>query len=122
MKYTVQKLDRRFTYCDWFKYYIGFSSAMSNYQGPLEFTRAQLWCFQTFGWSAEIRQYDKILKWVDQRNYAPRGITSLAPEKIERPEECNVHWSWTNGYDDLRIYLATDKELAFFQLANQQEK
>jgi hypothetical protein len=37
------------------------------------------------------------------------------------PDVCNTHWSWTNGYNDLRIYVASDKELTFFQLAHPQD-
>jgi len=32
------------------------------------------------------------------------------------PSHCNPHWSWTNGYDDLRIYVRGAAELNFFQL------
>jgi hypothetical protein len=34
------------------------------------------------------------------------------------PAHCNPHWSWTYGYDELWIYVASQKELAFFQLAH----
>jgi hypothetical protein len=40
----------------------------------------------------------------------------------ETPTHCNPHWSWTNGYDDLRIYVATDAEMAFFTLKYAQDK
>ena len=43
MKYTVQKLDGRFSYHRYFKYYIGFSHRMSDGHGPLSFTRAHNW-------------------------------------------------------------------------------
>jgi hypothetical protein len=32
------------------------------------------------------------------------------------PAYCNPHWSWTNGYDDLRIYVSSSTELVFFKL------
>jgi hypothetical protein len=38
---------------------------------------------------------------------------------LARPSaHCNPHWSWSNSYQDLRIYVATEKELTFFQLAH----
>lgn len=119
MKYTVQKLDGRFSYNRYFKYYIGFSHRMSNGQGPLSFTRAQKWFVDTHGWSAEIRQWSEILSWYSKAipMMAVRGGW-MRPNTEELPPECNLNWSWTNGMDDLRIYIAGDKELAFFQLAH----
>ena len=120
MKYTVTRLDGRFSYREWFEYYIGFPSSMSNRQGPVRYNDALKWFFQTYGWSAEIRQYGRIMQWtfgtyvntlLNQKTQAT-GILS------ERSEHCNPHWSWTDHYPDLRVYLASDKELAFFQLAH----
>lgn len=119
MRYTVQKLDRRFSYKHFFSYYIGFSNRMSSGQGPLEFTRVQQWFSETYGWSAEIRLYQNIYEWASVSSTVPMmrvsgGWTRPAPKHL--PDVCNAHWSWTNGYDDLRIYVASDKELAMFQL------
>lgn len=110
MKYEIQRLDGRFTYRDMFEYCIKFGGRMSHGQGPLAFTQVQKWFFETYGWSAEIRQYNEIIKWVTTSN---RWLKS---SPLELPTECNRHWSWTNGYDDLRIYVKSDKELNFFQL------
>lgn len=46
------------------------------------------------------------------------GFVRQLPTNL--PAECNQTWSWTNGQrgEDLRIYFATEKELAFFQLAH----
>ena len=126
MKYTIQRLDGRFTYRDWFQYYIGFSQNMSNNQGPLNFDHCLQWFIQTYGWSAEIRQYADMHRWVGMNqsmtqqmirkfgNNHPLSI-SAAPDL---PTSCNPYWSWTNGYNDLRIYVKSDQELSFFQLAN----
>lgn len=121
MKYTVQRLDGRFSYRKWFDYYIGFSGRMSSHHGPLEFTRAQKWFFDTYGWSAEIRIWSDIHKWTTQTNTVQRTIRPYIPATgilPQLPPECNPHWSWTNGYDDLRIYVAGEKELSFFLLAH----
>lgn len=110
MKYEIQRLDGRFTYRDLFQYTIKWPNRMSNRQGPINFTRVQKWFSDTYGWSAEVRQYADIRSWVETNNRFMKG------QAVEMPEECSKHWSWTNGYEDLRIYVATDRELNFFQL------
>ena len=110
MRYEIQRLDGRFTYRDLFQYTIKFHNKMSHGQGPLAFTRVQKWFTETYGWSAEIRQYSQIVTWIHTNNRVLKGTPT------EIPAECSPHWSWTNGYDDLRIYVQGDKELNFFQL------
>jgi hypothetical protein len=119
MKYEIAKLDGRFTYRDLFEYYIKFSNSMTRGHGPLHFNSVLEWFRDTYGWSAEIRQYNNMMSWttasrnvVNQFSYTRQSSVILC----ELPDCCNSHWSWTNGYDDLRIYVATDKELNFFQL------
>lgn len=121
MKYTITRLDGRFSYRDWFQYYIGFAGRMSNHQGPKHFNDVLKWFFDTYGWSAEIRQYDQINKWT-MASRQISGFTFNPPASgiiTEPSPHCNPHWSWTNHYPDLRIYVATDQELAFFQLSHQ---
>lgn len=120
MKYQVHKLDGRFSYRRWFQYYIGFSNIMAIDRGPLHFNIALEWFTTTYGWSAEIRQYDKIKKWVstshliNQKPFANRFRSSEVLDTV--PAACNPNWSWTNGLEDLRIYVASERELAFFRL------
>lgn len=116
MKYNVQRLDKRFTYNHWFKHLIAFPGRMSNTSGPLNFTRVQKWFTETYGWSAEIRQYADIHNYYNTTTRLGMHISGIVSQMNEIPKECNPHWSWTNGYSDLRIYVATDQELAFFQL------
>ena len=118
MKYTIQRLDGRFSYRKWFDYYIGFSGRMSQNEGPLEFARAQHWFLQTYGWSAEIRQWSDIHTWYT-KSVPLIAVKGGWTRPNVMPKECNPNWSWTNGYNDLRIYVASDKELAFFELAHQ---
>ena len=114
MKYTVQRLDGRFSYREWFEYYIGFPSAMANRQGPVRYNDALKWFFETYGWSAEIRQ------WADIREYFGNVFRYVKPNPLpEMPECVNPYWSWTNGYDDLRIYVKSPQELTLFQLKYQ---
>ena len=92
---------------------------MSYGQGPLQFAQAQKWFFDTYGWSAEIRQWADIHRWTAMGlQAAARPWTTEDAVMEHLPAVCNRHWSWTNGATDLRIYLATDQELAFFQLAH----
>jgi hypothetical protein len=118
MKYEIAKLDGRYTYRDWFEYAIKFSNRMAVDHGPLQFNDALQWFFETYGWSAEIRDYAKMQKWTRQATQwlGNRQIQKASGILEETPAHCNPHWSWTNGYDDLRIYVASDRELAFFQL------
>ena len=118
MKYEIIKLDGRFTYRELFEYAIKFSNRMAVGQGPLCFNDALKWFFETYGWSAEIRDYTKMQTWTVQSTQW-MGNLRRAPAKgilEESPAHCNPHWSWTNGYDDLRIYVASSAELNFFQL------
>lgn len=118
MKYTIQRLDGRHSYHKLFEYYIGFPLAMP---GPLDFSRAQKWFFQTYGWSAEIRMYHKIYDWDCNRNqlqpFLTKSLVNNNQNKIS--EYCNPHWSWTNNAEYIyRIYVSSEKELSFFCLAN----
>jgi hypothetical protein len=116
MKYEIAKLDGRFTYRDLFEYYIKFSNSMTRGHGPLHFNAVLEWFRDTYGWSAEIRQYNNMMSWTT----ASRNVMNQFPKATgilsELPDCCNSHWSWTNGYDDLRIYVASDRELNFFLL------
>ena len=116
MKYEIAKLDGRFTYRDLFEYYIKFSNSMTRGHGPLHFNAVLEWFRDTYGWSAEIRQYNNMMSWTT----ASRNVMNQFPKATgilsELPDCCNSHWSWTNGYNDLRIYVASDRELNFFLL------
>lgn len=119
MKYEIHRLDGRYRYRSWFEYYIGFGSRMSLNRGPENFNHVHQWFINTYGWSAEVRQYEDIYSW--SASSAPMmavkgGWSKRIPKDL--PRDCNAHWSWTNGYDDLRIYIKSDAELAFFQLAH----
>ena len=119
MKYNIYKLDGRYRYRSWFEYYVGFSQRMSNGEGPLAYNQALQFLTKAYGWSAEVRQYEEIHSWLVTKvpMMAVKGGW-VKPNSKDLPVECNPHWSWTNCYNDLRIYLATDKELAYFQLAH----
>ena len=117
MKYDIMKLDGRYTYRNLFEYCIKFSNRMAVDQGPLQFNTALEWFRDTYGWSAEIRDYSKMQKWTQQGTVWMGNLRSSTVSILEDlPSHCNPHWSWTNGYDDLRIYVRGTAELNFFQL------
>lgn len=118
MKYTVMKMDNRFSYKKWFDYCIKFSNRMANSHGPLTFNDSIKWMTDTYGWSAEMRQWAAIMAWVHTSHMISGQKFTPSSQRIlpQHPDACNKHWSWTNGYDDLRIYVASDRELNFFQL------
>jgi len=116
VKYTVQRLDKRFNYFEWFKYHISFPARITINQGPLHFIEAQQWFIDTYGFSAEIRIWQEIKTHYSMRNQfnLPQG-----PGNFDNslPLAVNNHWSWSNAYRDLRIYIASDRELSLFRLA-----
>jgi len=118
MKYEIVKLDGRFTYRDLFGYCIKFSNRMAIDQGPLQFNDALEWFRNTYGWSAEIRDYSKMHKWTVQNTQWMGSLRRAQASGIleKTPAHCNPYWSWTNGYDDLRIYTKSQQELTLFQL------
>lgn len=111
MRYKIVKLDGRWSYRKYFEYAIIFSNRMNTWNGPLHFAEAQKHFFDTYGWSAEIRQWADIREYTSMiHKYSNPGIEPSQPDAV------NTNWSWTNGYDDLRIYVKSQKELTFFQL------
>lgn len=111
MKYKIRKLDGRYSYREYFKYCIVFPNVQLSYRYVEHFNNALQWFVQTYGPSTEIRMWKDIL---DHRNRF--GAVLLDEEPL--PEYVNFNWSWSNGYDDLRIYIKSEKELSFFKLAN----
>jgi len=126
MKYTINKMDGRFTYRNLFEYYIGFSMRMAWNNGPANFDRSLQWFVSTYGWSSEIRQYTEIQRWIEINKNVSAQLLKKSTNTTSLPtatntgfeSSCNPHWSWTNGYHDLRIYVRSEEELSFFMLAN----
>lgn len=111
MRYTVAKLDRRWSYRQYFEHAVIFSNRMTNWRGPLHFDIVQQYFVGTYGWSAEIRQ------WVDIRRYIANPYMYTGPGAPPKMPACvNPYWSWTNGHEDLRIYVKSSQELTLFTL------
>ena len=111
MKYKIVKLDGRWSYRKYFEYAIIFSNRMSIWNGPMNFAEAQKYFFDTYGWSAEIRQWVDIKEYLSViHRYSNPGLEPIQPDAV------NINWSWTNGYEDLRIYVKSQQELTLFTL------
>jgi hypothetical protein len=106
MRYEITKLDHRHNHRRRYQYMIRFSTSPAGGTGALDFDRARRWFNQTYGWAQEaeiqivINQQCKILN---------------------DPPEANPHWAYQTEYRDYRIYVASDKEVAWFQLAHVRE-
>lgn len=119
MKYTVQKLDGRFSYNDRFRWLLSWPATMYQDQSILRFNQALQWCIQTWGWSVEVRQYYEIAKWTERNSLLAQTVQWNGNRAdLELPPECNSSWSWGNEFDNLRIYLLDDQALSWFQLAH----
>ena len=71
----------------------------------LDFDRARRWMNRTYGWSQDVETCIAIMS---------------SNVVLQEDADINLHWAWAYStvYKDYRIYLAGDKELAFFQLAH----
>ena len=111
MKYKIVKLDGRWSYRKYFEYAIIFSNRMSAWNGPMNFAEAQKYFFDIYGWSAEIRQWTDIKEYLSViHRYSNPGTEPVQPDAV------NINWSWTNGHNDLRIYVKSQQELTLFTL------
>ena len=101
MKHKAKKLDQRYNGGEHFKYMVDVTRSISlqnpnKYQGSNRMEKLQAfvdmrtWCWETWGASCEMGAY-----------------LPLKQEQV---------WSWDSEHANLRIYLKTDKELAWFQL------
>ena len=122
MKYNVKKLDARYSYNNLFDYCIEFYPTMSAWRGPEAFTQAQQWFVDTYGWSADVRLWAELLGpksirlWAELNKW--RGWGGKITTQLDLSEYCNPLWSYSIENANLRIYVASEKELMFFQLAH----
>lgn len=117
MKYTIQRTDGRHSHNDLFRFYIGFSRNLHSNFGPACFNHCVKWFIETYGYSAEVGHYKEIKQYFDTMSQL--GISpSKEHADLTGTSLCNPKWSWTIGYNDLRIYVANSQELAFFQLSH----
>jgi hypothetical protein len=86
-----------------------FSKSTWRGTGVLDFDRARRWMSKTWGWSQDVETRSALLR----RRMDPLNTT------VE-DKDVNLHWAYSVQYNDYRIYLKSDKELGWFQLAHAQ--
>ena len=107
MKYQVTQLDRRYSHSSSFGYVLEFSKNTRAGTGVLDFDRARRWMNRTYGWSQDV-EIQSAIKW----------LGSVRTDVTVQVEDMNRYWAYSVAYKDYRIYLASEKELTFFQLAH----
>ena len=106
MKYKIVKLDGRHSYSKIYRYSIEFPKGTYS-SGVLEFDRARRWFNRTYGWSQDVKTQDEIAEQLNRR----------VPES-HKSDDLNLLWAYSTEYRNYRIYVASDKELMFFELAH----
>jgi hypothetical protein len=86
-----------------------FSKSTWQGTGVLDFDRSRRWMTTNWGWSQDVDTRSNLF----QRKMAPANTAV-------RDEDINLYWAYSVQYNDYRIYLKSDKELAWFQLAHAQ--
>lgn len=105
MHYTVTKMDGRYSKHG-YQYLIEFSRNLTFGTGVLDFDRARRWFNATFGWSQDVETRDEMLR------------NRMYHKDIYTEEDINPAWAYAVKYGDYRIYVASEKELNWFVLAN----
>ena len=127
MEFNLKYTDRRHRYHKWFFAYLSFGKKMGISYGPLGFCQACEWFATHYGASAEVTLWHDMRDWRDsltkmgiQAATSPqKNSVSLASEKDNNIDKyVNPHWAWSNGTEDLRIYICSEKELNFFHISN----
>ena len=106
MMYNIVKLDGRHSWHKIYRYSIEFPKGTYS-SGVLEFDRARRWFNRTYGWSTDVKTQDEIAGQLNDR----------APES-HQADDLNLQWAYSTEYRNYRIYVASDKELMFFELCH----
>ena len=105
MNYEIVKLDKRHSWHKIYRYSIEFPKGVFS-SGVLEFDRARRWFNRTYGWSQDVLTQNEIAGRINMR----------MPESQQ--EDLNLLWAYSTEYRNYRIYVASDKELMFFELTH----
>jgi hypothetical protein len=99
MKIKLKKTDKRMTGHSQYMYYVDIRASSFSENANLMFYRLRMWCWDTWGASREVDQFDVGLSQPDQD-----------------PGDKNPHWGWINDQYRNRLYLAGVDEAALFTL------
>jgi hypothetical protein len=106
MKYEIVKLNGRNSWSKIYRYTIEFPKGDYS-SGVLEFDRARRWFNRTYGWSTDVKTQNEIAE----------QLNDMVPSSHQQ-EDLNLQWAYSTEYRNYRIYVASDKELMFFELAH----
>ncbi len=107
MNYQIVKLDGRHAWSKIYRYTIEFPKGTYS-SGVLEFDRARRWFNSTYGWSTDVKTQNEIAG----------HLNATRVPATQVPEDLNMAWAYCTEYRNYRIYVASDKELMFFELAH----
>jgi hypothetical protein len=108
MKYKVTKLDGRYSYSASFCWCLEFTRSEWKGSGVLDFDQARRWMNETWGWSQDVETMNDMARELNKKFQPWDDII-------------NRHWAYSIKYRDYRIYLKSDAELSWFQLAHPNE-
>ena len=127
----TKELDSRFTGYSYFKYQVTLINlptdqrmtasrgAYSNLLKIIDFNKIRDWCWDTWGASCDLKDYDRIL---ELKGYP--SVSSYS-DRMEIIEDYGLNTKWSFRNDDIqapgrlrdrKIYLRSDEELAWLGL------
>jgi len=106
MNYEIVKLNGRNSWSKIYRYTIEFPKGDYS-SGVLEFDRARRWFNRTYGWSTDVKTQNEIAE----------QLNDTVPSS-HQSDDLNLQWAYSTEYRNYRIYVASDKELMFFELAH----
>ncbi len=105
MRYKVTKLDKRYAWSDDFAWCLEFTRSEWKGTGVLDFDHARRWMTNAWGWSQDVETMHAMARELNRRVESWDGFI-------------NKHWAYAVQYKDYRIYLKSDAELSWFQVAH----
>ena len=101
MKCKIRKLDKRFTYHEYFDYIIEFTNDMSRFRGPENYILLTESLRDSFEPSVELKVWSVIKDWNTQKE-----LIGLETED-KSTKFCNKNWAYTTLDHDnsLKIYV-----------------
>jgi hypothetical protein len=106
MMYHIVLLNGRNSWSKIYRYTIEFPKGDYS-SGVLEFDRARRWFNRTYGWSTDVKTQNEIAE----------QLNDTVPSS-HQSDDLNLQWAYSTEYRNYRIYVASDKELMFFELTH----